>query len=142
LRPRIELTPQQSSSDIPLLTSAKALAQRHLGALLASSSRATTPTSGSFPVLPPASLPTGTEWRVGFITPPFKDTQIPVTDHLHAHAYVLPADRLGWWRGVAYSGVAWYELDDLVAEIRCARPPALAAQLTDRVQREHVEQPR
>jgi len=56
--------------------------------------------------------------HVGFITPPFKDTKIPVTDHLHAHAYIAPADRLGWWRGVAYSALAWYDIDDLIAEIR------------------------
>lgn len=25
---------------------------------------------------------------------------------------------MGWWRGVAYSPVAWYNIDDLIAEIR------------------------
>ena len=55
---------------------------------------------------------------IGFITPPFRDVRIPVTDHLHAHAYVAPANQLGWFRGVAYSSLAWYDIDDLVAEIR------------------------
>lgn len=58
------------------------------------------------------------KFRIGFITPPFWDTKIPVTDHLHAHAYVEPADLMGWWRSVAYSSVAWYAIDDLIAEIR------------------------
>ncbi|KAH6917563.1 hypothetical protein BKA70DRAFT_1382416 [Coprinopsis sp. MPI-PUGE-AT-0042] len=49
---------------------------------------------------------------------PITNNKIPVTDHLHAHAYIAPADLLGWWRGVAYSGLAWYEVDDLIAEIR------------------------
>lgn len=26
---------------------------------------------------------------------------------------------MGWWRGIAYSPVAWYPIDDLIAEIRC-----------------------
>lgn len=59
-------------------------------------------------------------FRIGFITPPFRDSKIPVTDHLHAHAYILPADRMGWWRAVGFSGVAWYAVDDLIAEIRYA----------------------
>lgn len=25
---------------------------------------------------------------------------------------------MGWWRGIAYSPVAWYAVDDLIAEIR------------------------
>lgn len=57
-------------------------------------------------------------FRIGFITPPFKDNKIPVTDHLHAHAYISPADLMGWWRGVAYGPLAWYSIDDLIAEIR------------------------
>ena len=63
---------------------------------------------------------TESQFRIGFITPPFKDNKIPVTDHLHAHAYLAPADQLGWWRGVAYSPLAWYAVDDLIAEIRLA----------------------
>ncbi|TRM60119.1 hypothetical protein BD626DRAFT_135537 [Schizophyllum amplum] len=86
-----------SSSDLPLLVNLRNIATRLLKDL--------TPNS-----TPPI--------RIGFITPPFKDTKIPVTDHLHAHAYVEPADRLGWWRGVAFSAVAWYAIDDLIAEIR------------------------
>lgn len=59
-------------------------------------------------------------FRIGFITPPFRDSKIPVTDHLHAHAYLLPSDLMGWWRAVGYSGIAWYAIDDLIAEIRYA----------------------
>jgi hypothetical protein len=61
---------------------------------------------------------TESQFRIGFITPPFKDNKIPITDHLHAHAYLAPADLLGWWRGVAYGPLAWYPIDDLIAEIR------------------------
>jgi len=25
---------------------------------------------------------------------------------------------MGWWRGIAYSPMAWYSIDDLIAEIR------------------------
>jgi len=63
-------------------------------------------------------LHSNTQFRIGFITPPFKDNQIPVTDHLHAHAYIVPADLMGWWRGIAYGPLAWYAIDDLIAEIR------------------------
>jgi len=66
----------------------------------------------------PTSLVDTSKFRIGFITPPFRDTKIPVTDHLHAHAYAEPADLMGWWRSVAYSPVAWYAIDDLIAEIR------------------------
>lgn len=37
---------------------------------------------------------------------------------VHAHAYIAPADLLGWWRRVAYSPIAWYAIEDLIAEIR------------------------
>jgi len=57
-------------------------------------------------------------FHIGFITPPFWDYKIPVTDHLHAHAYIAPADLMGWWRSVAYGPLAWYAIDDLTAEIR------------------------
>ncbi|KAG9085338.1 hypothetical protein FS749_004487, partial [Ceratobasidium sp. UAMH 11750] len=57
-------------------------------------------------------------FHVGFITPPWRDSKIPVTDHLHAHAYVGTLDRAGWWRAMAYSSVAWYSVEDLIAEIR------------------------
>ncbi|KAI0374439.1 hypothetical protein BV20DRAFT_506878 [Pilatotrama ljubarskyi] len=111
-----------SSSDLPLLVTLRDLSHRLLTSLQ---------TSSSSPLASPVSTHTQNpldatqhlratreKFRIGFITPPFKDNKIPVTDHLHAHAYVLPADRLGWWRSVAYSSVAWYEVDDLVAEIR------------------------
>jgi len=57
-------------------------------------------------------------FSIGFITPPFRDPRIPVTDHLHAHAFISPADQAGWFRGIAYSSLAWYDIDDLIAEIR------------------------
>ena len=57
-------------------------------------------------------------FHIGFITPPWKDNKIPVKDHLHAHAYVEPMDLAGWWRGVSYGPLAWYAIDDLIAEIR------------------------
>lgn len=34
------------------------------------------------------------------------------------HAYIGTLDRAGWWRAVAYSSVAWYSIEDLIAEIR------------------------
>jgi len=91
-----------SSSDIPLLIDARSLATRLLVNL---DSRQEEPVDTS-------------TFRIGFITPPFKDNKIPVMDHLHLHAYILPADKLGWWRGVSYGAVAWYAIDDLIAEIR------------------------
>ena len=104
----------QSSSDVPLLVNVRNLATR----LLASLIPASTPVSPST-APPPAPLQDpNNQFRIGFITPPFKDNKIPVTDHLHAHAYIGPADLLGWWRGVAYGPLAWYAIDDLIAEIR------------------------
>ncbi|KIJ68663.1 hypothetical protein HYDPIDRAFT_106897 [Hydnomerulius pinastri MD-312] len=105
-----------SSSDLPLLVNVRNLARRLLAASLP-------PSSPAFSAInsPATSVPLrqdDTQFRIGFITPPFKDNKIPVTDHLHAHAYIAPADRMGWWRGVAYSPVAWYAIDDLIAEIR------------------------
>jgi hypothetical protein len=106
-----------SSSDLPLLVNVKNLGRRLLSA---------SPPQHSFPLLssgnssaPSVSLQqTESQFRIGFITPPFKDNKIPITDHLHAHAYLAPADLLGWWRGVAYGPLAWYPIDDLIAEIR------------------------
>ena len=74
-------------------------------------------------VLPPTSpqhpeVAVQSQFRVGFITPPWKDVQFPIKDHLHAHAYVAPMDRCSWWRRIAYSPLAWYAIDDLIAEIR------------------------
>ncbi|KAL5495589.1 hypothetical protein ACEPAI_1052 [Sanghuangporus weigelae] len=132
-----------STSDVPLLVQLTDLAHRLLTDLtshIRSPSSPTSPRSSSSPTFPSqpniaeqtanAHLETGTEaaaaagiqiesqFRVGFITPPFKDSQIPVKDHLHAHAYVAPMDRCGWWRSVAYSPIAWYAIEDLIAEIR------------------------
>ncbi|KAF7789226.1 hypothetical protein EIP86_000167 [Pleurotus ostreatoroseus] len=115
-----------SSSDLPLLVSIRDLSTRLLASLLpdsssdfpASPSTSTTPSQ----LLPSQALPeassTNESFRIGFITPPFRDSKIPVTDHLHAHAYILPADRMGWWRSVGFGSLAWYAIEDLIAEIR------------------------
>ncbi|KIJ21527.1 hypothetical protein PAXINDRAFT_177980 [Paxillus involutus ATCC 200175] len=103
-----------SSSDLPLLVNVRNLAQRLLGACLRPPSPPTSPISPS--ALTPSQPDAG--FRIGFITPPFRDSKIPVSDHLHVHAYITPADQLGWWRGVAYGPLAWYAVDDLIAEIR------------------------
>ncbi|KAG5352048.1 hypothetical protein C0989_004040 [Termitomyces sp. Mn162] len=87
----------QSSSDLPLLVNVRILATRLLASLLP----------------PDENL-----FRIGFIAPPFRDNKIPVTDHLHCHAYIAPPDLMGWWRGIAYGPLAWYPVDDLIAEIR------------------------
>lgn len=115
--------PLQSSTDVGLLVNLRNLAHRLLTSLLSSESTTPGPSSCQGPCLlanrtAAASLPA---FRIGFITPPFKDTKIPVTDHLHAHAFIEPADLMGWWRGVAYGPLAWYAVDDLIAEIRWVR---------------------
>ncbi|GLB36426.1 hypothetical protein LshimejAT787_0307140 [Lyophyllum shimeji] len=110
-----------SSSDLPLLVNIRNLATRLLSSLLPATSPAATPSGSSNPYPYHSTTPLqGPEnlFRIGFITPPFKDNKIPVTDHLHAHAYITPADLMGWWRGVAYGPLAWYAVDDLIAEIR------------------------
>jgi len=108
-----------SSSDLPLLTFIRDTATQLLSSLLPLDSPLLSPTSAgplnSSHTQPRARPP---NFRIGFITPPFRDSRIPVTDHLHAHAFIAPADRLGWFRGVAYSALAWYDIDDLIAEIR------------------------
>jgi len=71
-------------------------------------------TSNKLPLQGAQNLPL----HVGFITPPFRDSKIPITDHLHAHAYVGTPDLAGWWRGMAYGSMAWYSVQDLIAEIR------------------------
>ncbi|KAF5374851.1 hypothetical protein D9758_000076 [Tetrapyrgos nigripes] len=101
-----------SSSDLPLLVNIRNLAHRLLSSLNTPPSANTSPTPSS------VSLSSKSQFRVGFIQSPFKDNKIPVVDHLHAHAYIEPADLLGWWRGIAYTSVAWYGIDDLIAEIR------------------------
>ena len=119
----------QSSSDLPLLVTVRDLGRRLLASLIAppetqsdypppSPSTSTTPSR----LLPRAELSDSSvdydSFRIGFITPPFRDSKIPVTDHLHAHAYIMPADLMGWWRGVGFSPLAWYSVEDLIAEIR------------------------
>ncbi|KAJ3882346.1 hypothetical protein F5051DRAFT_41746 [Lentinula edodes] len=102
-----------SSTDLPLLVNIRNLATRLLAALDAPSELANTQSSPSSPI-----HERNPRFRIGFITPPFKDNKIPVTDHLHAHAYIEPSDLMGWWRGLAYGSLAWYAIDDLIAEIR------------------------
>lgn len=115
-----------SSTDLPLLVHIQRLAHRLLSQLNPSSAGSSFAPS-STPIPPPSpgpnaspSLPLtgGPIFHVGFIAPPFRDSKIPVTDHLHAHAYVGTLDRAGWWRAMAYSSVAWYSIEDLIAEIR------------------------
>lgn len=117
----------QSSSDLPLLVTLRDISRRLLTSFLPSSDvpyNNATETSSQSPrfnrqsVSELPSLPNDA-FRIGFITPPFRDNKIPVTDHLHAHAYILPADLMGWWRAVGYSNLAWYDINDLIAEIRC-----------------------
>lgn len=105
-----------SSTDLPLLTSIRDLARWVLSQFFNSDNSVPSPLYLPSMVNPPAA--DVSRFRIGFITPPFRDNKIPVTDHLHAHAYIVPADSLGWWRGIAYSPIAWYGIDDLIAEIR------------------------
>ncbi|KAG9124575.1 hypothetical protein FRC07_011093 [Ceratobasidium sp. 392] len=115
-----------SSTDLPLLVHIQRLAHRLLSQLNPSSTGSSfAPSSNLNPPPSPGPnaavdlpLTTNSVFHVGFITPPFRDSKIPVTDHLHAHAYVGTLDRAGWWRAMAYSSVAWYSIEDLIAEIR------------------------
>jgi len=110
-----------SSSDLPLLVNVRNLARRLLSSLQAPASPSLLPSTPATTTPASTSTPlqiTDQQFRIGFITPPFKDNKIPVTDHLHAHAFIAPGDLMGWWRGIAYSPVAWYSIDDLIAEIR------------------------
>jgi len=100
-----------SSTDLPLLVNIRNLATRLLNNLLPPTSLASTPDAS--PLYRP-----NPDFRIGFITPPFWDGKIPVTDHLHCHAYIAPANLAGWFRGIAYGSAAWYAIDDLIAEIR------------------------
>jgi len=104
-----------SSSDLPLLVSVRNHATRLLSSLLPSNSPTMVGDNGQSSIISDES---SKSFRIGFITSPFKDNKIPVTDHLHAHAYIAPADLLGWWRGLAYGPLAWYSIDDLIAEVR------------------------
>jgi len=78
---------------------------------------ATTPTS-----TPPSEQPQSPnlEPHIGFLTPPLTDPHLPIRDHLHLHAYLGPADLLPWLglRALAFSSLGWYDLEDLIAEIR------------------------
>ncbi|KAJ7102259.1 hypothetical protein B0H15DRAFT_813852 [Mycena belliarum] len=94
-----------SSTDLPLLVNIRTLATRLLSSLLAPIP------SGSAPLRPNA------QFQIGFTTL-LTDSKIPVSDHLHAHAYIAPADLMGWWRSKAYGPLSWYAIDDLIAEIR------------------------
>lgn len=109
----------QSSSDLPLLVNVQTLARRLLSNLGPPPSAPPTPTTATR-FTQPTSEPAADQYRIGFIAPPFRDNKIPVTDHLHLHAFIPPADLMGWWRGVAYGPLAWYAIDDLIAEIRRA----------------------
>ncbi|KAK1220957.1 hypothetical protein PQX77_016254 [Marasmius sp. AFHP31] len=95
-----------SSTDLPLLVNIRNIAIRLLSSLRSNPDTTSTTSNDNIP------------FHVGFINPPFKDTKIPITDHLHCHAYLGSTDLTGWWRGISYSSVAWYPIDDLVAEIR------------------------
>ncbi|KAF8710305.1 hypothetical protein RHS03_02106, partial [Rhizoctonia solani] len=115
-----------SSTDLPLLVHIQRLATRLLTQLHPSSVASSfTPNENANP--PPSPGPNAapnlpltptSPFRVGFITPPFRDSKIPVTDHLHVHAYIGTTDLAGWWRAMAYSSVGWYSIEDLIAEIR------------------------
>ncbi|KAF9014989.1 hypothetical protein BDQ17DRAFT_1535735 [Cyathus striatus] len=104
-----------SSSDLPLLVNVRNLGARLLTSLVPTSTPLT-PSVAPLPTSAPLHNPNN-QFRIGFITPPFKDNKIPVTDHLHAHAFIGPPDLLGWWRGIAYGPLAWYNIEDLIAEI-------------------------
>ncbi|KIO18181.1 hypothetical protein M407DRAFT_246547 [Tulasnella calospora MUT 4182] len=123
-----------SSSDLPLLLHMQSLAQTLLtkqlsGTLLSSSSspNAVPPTPMSpNPGSPnpsqaitfsPESDPAN-QFNIGFIVSPFSDPKIPVSDHVHLHAYIGNMDLAGWWRKLNYSGMGWWAIDDLIAEIR------------------------
>ncbi|KZS93067.1 hypothetical protein SISNIDRAFT_550078 [Sistotremastrum niveocremeum HHB9708] len=109
-----------SSSDLPLLIQVQRLGQRLLGSLIPRTpTMPTSPLSSSTSSTPDMPLATKNQaFNIGFITSPFKDPKIPITDHLHAHAYIGTPDLAGWWRAISYSSVAWYAVDDLIAEIR------------------------
>ncbi|KAG8913935.1 hypothetical protein FRC01_004302 [Tulasnella sp. 417] len=122
-----------SSSDLPLLLHMQSLAQslltKQLGGTLSSSSSSnavpptpTSPNPGSpnpsqaitfSPETDPAN-----RFNIGFIVSPFSDPKIPVSDHVHLHAYIGDMDLAGWWRKLNYSGMGWWAIDDLIAEIR------------------------
>lgn len=109
----------QSSSDLPLLSAIRDIATKLLYSVAPPETPQSSPLSAHSAVTLTESARTRPPtFRIGFITPPFRDARIPVTDHLHAHAYIAPANQLGWFRRIAYSSLAWYDIDDLIAEIR------------------------
>ncbi|KAI9511803.1 hypothetical protein F5148DRAFT_1168910 [Russula earlei] len=105
-----------SSSDLPLLSFVRDIACKLLNSLSPLEAHVATPTSAV--TLTEQAPIRASDFTIGFITPPFRDPRIPVTDHLHAHAFITPTDQLGWFRGLSYSSLAWYDIDDLMAEIR------------------------
>ncbi|GJJ09450.1 hypothetical protein Clacol_003673 [Clathrus columnatus] len=110
-----------SSSDLPLLSVIQRRAKQLLHMIHPpqnSQSELYSPSSPNITTAADTSLSLSESFNIGFITPPFKDHKIPVTDHLHAHAYIGQTDLAGWWRRISYSHVAWYAIDDLIAEIR------------------------
>ncbi|KZW02063.1 hypothetical protein EXIGLDRAFT_665813 [Exidia glandulosa HHB12029] len=107
-----------STTDLPLLIGMQRIAQRLLSQLAPPPAPSSpdpngAPTPGIAPLAPDYS-----HFKIGFISYPFKDSKIPVTDHLHAHCYVGEPDLAGWWRKMAYGPLAWYSIEDLIAEIR------------------------
>lgn len=47
------------------------------------------------------------------------DPKHPYPTHLHLHAVLGPWDKASFYRrNVVFNGVCWYELEDLIAEIR------------------------
>ncbi len=104
-------------------TLAQSLLSRHVNGTLSH-----TPTST--PLSPPPGSPgaqtiafgaeadPSQQFNIGFITSPFSDPKIPVTDHVHCHAYAGTLDKAGLWRKLNYSGMGWWAIDDLIAEIR------------------------
>ncbi|KAH7104176.1 hypothetical protein BKA62DRAFT_742081 [Auriculariales sp. MPI-PUGE-AT-0066] len=107
-----------STTDLPLLVALQRIGQRLLSQISPvpppASPSIAAPTQGT-PALAPQDM---SIYKIGFISSPWKDSKIPITDHLHAHAYVDKPDLAGWWRGVAYGPLAWYAMEDLIAEIR------------------------
>ncbi|KAG8908535.1 hypothetical protein FRB99_005895 [Tulasnella sp. 403] len=119
-----------SSSDLPLLTHMQRLGEtllnRHVnGTLLPGQSASQTNPTSPDPETPNfsqtvsfADTDPASKFHIGFIVSPFSDPKIPVTDHVHCHAYIGNLDLAGWWRKINYSGMGWWAIEDLIAEIR------------------------
>lgn len=108
----------QSSTDVPLLVELNTIARRVLLSIHAAGTPQSSPMNSASSQAAINSPSLDSQIRVGFITPPFKDNRIPITDHLHAHAYIAPNDLCGWWRSISYGSLGWYAIEDLIAEIR------------------------